>query len=243
MKYSIKNPGIVLYLIDTSGIDTFSTDTLKFLSRDEILRADKLESNVKKSFLAGRASLRIILSKFLGTESGGITFSNTNQGKPEISGEYSESFIKFNTSHSGAYILTGISLAFEIGVDIQEIRAITSPERLMRRQLTNAEYERISVLEDGLRVNEFFRYWTRKEAVLKASGIGLLFPMNKIDVSLITSRQSSEVLCDGLSGSFFVSDIEIVNNYTASVALEGSLFDYRLIKLSFKDILDNKFTV
>lgn len=85
-------------------------------------------------------------------------------GKPEI-----EATLKFNISHSGKYAVVGFS-DHEIGVDIEEVLNI-DVEGLSDnfhedeiQEFINSEYS----------LDKFYEVWTRKEAFLKAVGVGII---------------------------------------------------------------------
>lgn len=104
--------------------------------------------------------------------------------------------VEFNVSHAGAWtviaaeqILHGMS-APDLGVDIMPTtdRRIDSLEaffRLMRRQFTDREWERIDMAgEDADRVATFYRLWTLKESYVKAIGTGLTVDLKSIEFRL-----------------------------------------------------------
>lgn len=83
------------------------------------------------------------------------------QGKPCLPGGPC-----FNLSHSGEYAILGVSRQ-PLGVDIERIRAYD--ERAARRCFTGPELDWLR--EEGGE-KPFFRLWTAKESVMKATGLG-----------------------------------------------------------------------
>lgn len=87
-------------------------------------------------------------------------------------GEYDKPFIPgwrhFNISHSGEIVVVVVG-DYPLGVDIEKIE--------LRNDLGVAEYfhsgERRSIYNSETPVTDFYRIWTRKEAFLKATGLGL----------------------------------------------------------------------
>ena len=92
---------------------------------------------------------------------------------------YFEGNIDFNISHSGAFVVCAISNECKVGVDIEEIKPIVVED--LRQQWTNKEWEQIVNAEN--QYNQFYNYWTKKEALLKALGEGLSVPLQQIEVS------------------------------------------------------------
>ena len=87
----------------------------------------------------------------------------------------------FNLSHSGGLAFLAVGGAGEVGVDIERIRPLRYQADLALSHLTAAErkpHADWSALEAR---PEFFRVWARKEAMLKAAGLGLSRPLDRVD--------------------------------------------------------------
>lgn len=77
--------------------------------------------------------------------------------------------IDFNITHSGNCVACAIGYDMKLGIDVEEIKSITTDdiiavlreEELQEMRRKNADPETI------------LRFWTRKEAIVKASGEGL----------------------------------------------------------------------
>jgi 4'-phosphopantetheinyl transferase len=84
----------------------------------------------------------------------------------------------FNISHSSSYVVCVIDNKFPVGIDIEKSSNIDVSE--YKDQWTNQEF--VSVTESCNSIRQFYVYWTRKEAILKADGRGLSVPLNEINV-------------------------------------------------------------
>jgi len=82
----------------------------------------------------------------------------------------------FNLSHSDNYVVCATTKVGQIGIDLEEIRAINF-QGLLKRFFSLQEQSLFRTR------NQFFEAWTRKEAVLKAQGCGLRVDLKTIDVS------------------------------------------------------------
>ena len=87
----------------------------------------------------------------------------------------------FNLSHSGGLALFAVGGAGEVGVDIERIRPLRYPADLALEHLSAAERERRPDWTAAAARPEFFRIWARKEAMLKAAGLGLSRPLARVD--------------------------------------------------------------
>jgi 4'-phosphopantetheinyl transferase len=111
--------------------------------------------------LRSHGALRAILGKLTPAR---LDFGVTERGKPYLP---AEPRLKFNLSHSHAMALVGVSLEVEIGVDVEHVRALPDYQALADRFLPLSEAAQVTGHAD------FFRRWTRIEAALKATGVGL----------------------------------------------------------------------
>src|SRR5262249_55838128 len=141
------------------------------LSADEQQRAEQFKSlTVKNYFIFGRGALRYLLSNYLQLPAEQLSFVYNPHGKPLLS----SSLIQFNISHSNNMILFAITLRSTIGVDIEFLdRELKNYLALAKRFFTDNEYQRLKLLPEAVQLENFFRYWTRKEAICKAMGAGI----------------------------------------------------------------------
>jgi len=94
-------------------------------------------------------------------------------GKPEILETGGKPAMKFNISHSGALAVCSISPRFEVGVDVEEVDESRGFEEVVATQFTRYEQDQLAAYSGAARANAFFRFWTLKEALVKALGVGL----------------------------------------------------------------------
>ncbi|MDB9525248.1 4'-phosphopantetheinyl transferase superfamily protein [Oscillatoria sp. CS-180] len=151
-----------------------------WLSEDERDRAQRFFRDVDRDrFVLSRGGLRYLLARYLGDSPQSFTFSYSAYGKPSLPHAYRR--IHFNLAHSGAWVVYGFSLCQWIGVDVEEKVERTYLESLIQRCLTTQE--KISLEESkSTRLTGFLKYWTIKEAHLKALGLGLSYPMTEVQV-------------------------------------------------------------
>lgn len=78
--------------------------------------------------------------------------------------------VDFNISHSGDYVVCVIGEDIKVGIDIERVQAIDFLN--MKGIMNHLEWRCIHMSDHPLQ--EFFRFWTVKEAALKAAGVGFL---------------------------------------------------------------------
>lgn len=142
------------------------------LSRDEIKKAERYyHIHDRASYLVRKYFLRMLLSKLISRPPCDLNFSTIGSKKPIITG------LEFNTSHSGTYAVIAISSA-SVGIDIEEIDHTFDFNDIVNRCFT---FEEQKVLNEPNPIQHFFKLWTRKEAILKASGEGLISDLHLLD--------------------------------------------------------------
>jgi len=132
-----------------------------------------------------RSQLRILLSERLGVAPNAIQLGYGPYGKPHLKDTHSHSdTLQFNVSHSEDLALFAFSENRAIGIDVEKIRPIYEVDLLVEKVFSQAERISYRGLSPNQRERGFFNCWTRKEAFVKASGLGLEYPLQSFDVSL-----------------------------------------------------------
>jgi 4'-phosphopantetheinyl transferase len=150
------------------------------LSADEQDRAREFYfDRDRRRFVVGRGALRTVLADYLGCRAVEITFSYGANGKPGLAEEWLENStgrvvpVSFNVAHSEGIALFAVTASGEIGIDLERIRDLPDWESIASTYFAGADQARIQATAPEMRRTEFFRVWTRQEAVLKATGLGL----------------------------------------------------------------------
>ena len=149
-------------------LDTLEEEALLPASPDEAARAARFYSEgVGRRYLRSHRALRSILA---GVTSAPLDFAFTEKGKPFLPGAPG---IRFNLSRSRDMALAGVALGVDVGVDIEFLRPIPECAAIAERFFPPSEAEALEATPAPERERDFFRRWTRLEAMLKARGIGL----------------------------------------------------------------------
>ncbi len=173
-------------------------------SAEDRQRAGRFKFEVdRRRFLAARHALRHLLGRALGREPGALAFRADANGKPQL---LDAREIEFNLSHSVHECLIGISAKRPIGVDVEVVRPVVDADALARRHFTASEFVQWELTPAAGRAREFLRCWTRKEACLKALGVGLSLQPSTIEVGCDAGART--VVAESRSGSV---DVELVS--------------------------------
>lgn len=154
-----------------------------YLSVDELDRASRYRFNKDRDkFIVGRGSLRILLGKYLRKNPELIHFEYGRFGKPLVFDSNGQNLIYFNTSSSLDLILYAVSHTRPIGIDVEFINSFFDYNGIVDNFFSEHEKTALRDLPISLQQAAFFLYWSRKEAFVKALGIGLSVPLNQIEV-------------------------------------------------------------
>jgi 4'-phosphopantetheinyl transferase len=149
-------------------LDDLPEERLPAPTPGETARASRLRSEELKSrYLRAHRGLRAILRRHV---EGPLEFAVTEKGKPYLPGTPR---LKFNLAHSRGMALVAVALDVEVGVDVECVRELPECEAIGERYLPPAEWAALAATPEAGREREFFRRWTRMEAMLKALGVGL----------------------------------------------------------------------
>jgi 4'-phosphopantetheinyl transferase len=170
-----------------ADLDTLDA-TEDFLSDDERNRAARFRfAHDRRRFCAARTLLRRLLGDRLGLAGPAVRLGAGPWGKPFLldpaAGSQLAPHLEFNLSHSGPLAVFAVAEQ-PLGVDIERADPDLEWPALAQRFFAPEEYRAISTLPDGDRREAFFACWTRKEALVKAAGLGLSYPLDAFEVSV-----------------------------------------------------------
>lgn len=141
-------------------------------------------------------------------------FSLGAHGKPYLPG-----CPAFNLSHSDQWVTCAVSRSERIGIDVESFERVQDYRDLLASITHPAEYENIDHAPPDKRYALFKRCWTRKEAVLKATGKGLSDDLRAIDVRL----SEREPVLDYPVSLRLIDLLANDDRMTASLALDPSV--------------------
>ena len=152
------------------------------LSADELARAQHfVRAADAQRFIATRAILRRLLGSYLGIKPCALRFEYGRYGKPSLTGAV-EGALCFSVAHSADAALVAVARGRRIGVDLELIRN-PAPLDVARQFFAPDELRALLSLPSAEQTTAFYRCWTRKEAYLKAKGVGLSAPLDTFAVT------------------------------------------------------------
>ncbi|GJL56925.1 MAG: hypothetical protein NPIRA02_40570 [Nitrospirales bacterium] len=204
----------------------------------EISRARKFFSPLhRRRFIVTHGACRFILAKYLGWCPEQVRFKYGELGKPRLVIQDHARDLRFNLSHSHDYALLTVTLSREVGVDVELVCDSIECEDIASMACSPCEITLLAQVPEPLRREAFFICWTRKEAFLKAKGIGLNDSLKQVDVRGPLRFSQKPFLIDDPFSSEMVwtrYDLEVHHGYQASLVCEGEecfvrYFDYQFL--------------
>ncbi|MGB0847972.1 MAG: 4'-phosphopantetheinyl transferase family protein [Thiolinea sp.] len=130
-------------------------------------------------YQAAHSFLRRTLSHYELVRPEDWRFNYDNYGKPSI-GNPNHNNLTFNLSHAHSMIACVVGYQNTLGVDIERHRSLDNFEDMCRLVLCEHERKHLFSLAPQIQKAMFFRYWTLKEACVKALGQGLTIPLHSL---------------------------------------------------------------
>jgi 4'-phosphopantetheinyl transferase len=184
------------------------------LSDDERERAARFRFDRDRNrFVVCRGNLRELLGERLGVAPADVEFGYGANGKPETRG------VEFNVSHSDSRALIAISRARVVGVDLERMNRAFMHEQIPERFFSPGEVRALRALPEAEQVEAFFHCWTRKEAYVKARGVGLSLALDSFDVSLAPGEPAR--FLRGVEG-WEIESVNAGEGYAAAVVASHS---------------------
>ena len=201
-------------------------DFQDLLSPDELSRTERFRfQKDRQRFLVTRGLLRIILSRYLGSEPGQLCFAYNSHGKPALIPSSAPRTLSFNLSHAHGLLLVAITQNRQVGIDVEYTRApLPDVEQIAERFFSVEEKQTLRALPPNERHQVFFRCWTCKEAYLKARGEGLSLSLDRLAVALIPGEPAPLLRVQGApqeTRRWSLRELIPAPGYVATLAVEG----------------------
>jgi 4'-phosphopantetheinyl transferase len=175
-----------VWTVRLDASDSRLNECFVHLAKDERERAAEFQLEApRRRYVAARAALRHLLGNYLGASAADVQLTVDRNGKPRLdrhAHHVNELDWRFNVAHSGSLIAIAVTQSCEVGIDVEQQRAVQHSEQIARRYFHSAEHDEIREASPADRDATFLRCWTAKEAVLKAVGTGIIGSLSELRV-------------------------------------------------------------
>ncbi|WP_459503147.1 4'-phosphopantetheinyl transferase family protein [Bacillus sp. C1] len=180
-------------------------------------------SDDRARFMIGCAISRLVLGKQLAMSPLQVPIDRTcsvcklAHGRPQLP----VGMPQLSVSHSGERIAVAFTTSAPIGVDVEQVNSNIDVLKMAVGVLTEIETAQLMKLPAERQVEGFLTYWTRKEAILKATGEGLMVSPSNLTVSAPDHLPELFVFQDRpqLVETTTLRDLQPGSGYVASIAL------------------------
>jgi|GEM_PF-3379800 len=200
----------------------FSTNNLNLQTSSNLTESEKNKAkNIRFSkdrtqYLFSHDMLRVLIRLYGEPEAASSEFITNRYGKPFIQG----SNIEFNLSHSGNIAMAAFSINIPLGIDVEKKRDDFDFMAIGKRFFTPKEYLHIESAKNPR--DCFFRYWTSKEAIIKAIGQGLSTDLTSFSIPSENSKPHTITWANSHRESltYKLIGLPISNGYSAALAYQ-----------------------
>ena len=178
----LREGDIVIAIFEVPSSDREICPLRWWLSGEERRRADQFcFERDRIAYVGAHALLGALVSGLLGARGTDWELCHAWQGsKPYISSNAVHG-LRVNLSHTDGLAAVVMGLGGEVGIDVERVGHAAMPSEEMLDLLAPPERD---LLQGGsARERSFLRFWTRKEACLKALGLGLSIAPRDVDTS------------------------------------------------------------
>jgi 4'-phosphopantetheinyl transferase len=195
------------------------------LSPDERERAERLLFEHKRArFIDGRSAMRRLLGHYLGTAPQALVFRYGPHGKPALTTGAGDAALTFNFSHSEDLALLAVATAREVGIDLEYRHCDISMAPFAQHILCEDEAAALQRLPEEQHKQALLAAWTRKEAYVKALGVGLSRSLKSFSAG-ITDDETAVLRLEDASGepqTWKFTPLAVHPDYLACLTAQGS---------------------
>ncbi|HEY1350070.1 MAG TPA: 4'-phosphopantetheinyl transferase superfamily protein [Ktedonobacteraceae bacterium] len=162
------------------------------LTAEEVARAQRFVfERDRVCSLVAHSVLRLLAGRYTQLAPALLRFTLNEYGKPALAGPGPGPVLHFNLSHSASLVLYAFAWQRHLGVDVEYMRTGIDYAELAAYCFSPFEQETLRSVGPDQRHQTFYNCWTRKEAYIKARGMGLSLPLALFDVSLRSGEEAA----------------------------------------------------
>jgi 4'-phosphopantetheinyl transferase len=159
----------------------------------------------RQAYIAAHWLVRQALASVDGLPPADWRFVVEKQGKPAVDPALNRSDLRFNLSHSRGFVACAVSSGITLGIDVEPLSRAATGFDIAERFFSPSEVSILRAVNEDQQSTTFLRFWTLKEAFIKATGEGLYRPLESFSFSLdpVSITFDSEDVDDASSWKFF----------------------------------------
>ena len=171
-----------------------------------------------------RGLLRRLVGHYLDRPPAELRFGAGEHGKPHLAGVDAD-LLSFNLSHSGNLVLIALARHGRVGVDVESWGSRIDEAgigRIAERTFSAHEHAALQTTAGEDKRAAFFAIWSRKEAYIKATGLGVSHGLSHFDVT--PDPGDARLIADRMRGDdtteWTLFDLVPAPGYSAALATD-----------------------
>ncbi len=179
-------------------------------------------AEAQERMICSHGLLQVLLAGYLNVDTGAVLVRSESGRKPALVGATHGDSLRFNLSHTGDGILLAFARGQEVGVDVETLHRPVRADEVSERFFHADEVAQLNAVPEGQRHGQFFRYWTAKEAVLKATGQGIAGSLARCCLTAEPTATEATVCFDhpACATTWLVRYVEPLAGYLGAVTAE-----------------------
>jgi 4'-phosphopantetheinyl transferase len=174
---------------------------------------------LRRRYVEIHARLRILLGNAVNANPEQLRIHKAEYGKPYLA-DYPE--LAFNLSHTANKMVVAIAYDCELGVDIELCRARENLAALVDKCFAEEEKSHWQQLPESQQTYAFYRFWTRKEAFVKATGRGIALGLEQCVINPENPKELLRIPKDyGLASGWLMQDVDLGESICGALAAKN----------------------
>jgi len=193
---------------------------LQMLDDGERERAGRFHSEIdRREFIAAHALLRSMLASYANSPAREWRFTCDADGKPRIDPRMGSAELPFNLSHTRGLVAAAVAAQGIVGIDVERIDPAKADFAMAEEYFAPAEVRLLRGMRAAEQTKGFFRFWTLKEAYVKAIGTGLGTPLNSFAFAFEPIRITFDPATTGHAADWQFAILPTTDQHVLSVAV------------------------
>lgn len=165
----------LVVLVEISTWKPWLNQAVDLLDASENERIQKKRNaDDRETLVLAYALHRLLLGQVMGSDAAAVPLWRDSSGCPRVDDDQ----VRTSLSHARGWVALAVSAAGPVGVDVEPLGRLGLLGGLEGQICHPSEAALLQGLPESAYKNALLAVWVRKEAVLKAAGIGLMHDMN-----------------------------------------------------------------
>jgi 4'-phosphopantetheinyl transferase len=209
------------------------------LSHQELERAHRFVfERDRVEFIQSHAAMRVLLESYGIAPANKVALRTSHWGKPELDPQSHSVPLEFNLTHARGIAVCAFAYEQSVGIDVELLRIVNDADEIVKRHFSPEEQAEYSAVATEMRPRAFLNAWTRKEAFVKALGLGLGHPLESFAVTLGPGSRARLLHVDGLTApaeEWTLEDLTADSNTIIALAVRSR--EVRVVNFEWAKLL------